>query len=562
MKRLIYLILMTAPFMSAAQKTVLCNETIHLRDGLRQEWSTFPVTAKDSVLEIRFNTKEYRKNAVISLIQTDVNHPWLVELNGKKLGTLVIDENRMTTYLQVPKAVLKEKDNKLIIHPEKGGQAQADDILISKITLHNSAFNELLAESSLNIYVGLPSRLTILNEDGALQPVKAVAGDTLAIRSGVIYSATGNYSFSVPQGNYRIYASRGFEYGVDSFSVEAIHKQTLSKNVSLRHEVDMEEWVSCDPHIHTQEYSGHGDATMKERLITIAGEGLDYGVITEHNKAIDVANAVRKMGLDKWFTPITGDELTTKVGHFNIFPIDTARVPTANVSNWNEVAGNLKSPTRQVVILNHSRDTHNGFRPSDTLQTVSADRLPANAMEIINSGSQQTNPRELYLDWMALMNRGIILTPVGSSDSHDVSRFIVGQSRTYVHADGDLVTNFVERRVGVSFGIFTELTVDSLSTSALIRVYAPSWIIPEKIMLFANGKTIFNSGITRKNVSGLVAVFKVTLPPVSNKTVLVAVAEGPDPHVPWWPIAKPYQHTSPEVHPIVVGVSGPVIINK
>ena len=559
---MIYLIPLVAPGIVAAQKMVLSNEIIHLRDGIRQEWSTFPVTAKDSVFKIHFDAQEYKKDAVISLIQTDVNHPWSLELNGKKLGNLVIDENRMTTYFPVPEAALKENDNTLIIRPEKGNQSQPDDILVSKIILFNSAIGELLAESSLNIHVGLPSRLTILNEDGALQPVSAAAGDSLAIRAGVIYSGTGNYSFSVPSGRYKIYASRGFEYGVDSLSVSADRKQVLSKMLKLRHEVDLKEWVSCDTHIHTQEYSGHGDATMRERLITIAGEGLDYGVITEHNKTIDVSDQVRKMQLDKWFTPITGDELTTKVGHFNIFPVDAARVPSADVNNWNEVAANIKTPTTQVVILNHARDTHNGFRPADSLQRVSPDHFPANAMEIINSGSQQTNPRELYLDWMALMNRGIILTPIGSSDSHDVSRFIVGQSRTYVHADGDLVTNIVGRRVGVSFGIFTELAVDSLSHSALIRVYAPSWIKPEKVMLFGNGKMIFDSDITRKNVAGLVAEFKVTLPAVSYKTALVAVAEGPDPRVPWWPIAKPYQHTSPEVQPIVVGVSGPIIVNK
>jgi hypothetical protein len=562
MKLAVCLLLLVAPSFLIAQKKVIVNKTIHLRDGIRQEWNTFPVNAKDSILKIHFNSNAFKKNAVISLIQTDVSHPWKVELNGTRLGNLVVDENRMITYFQVPAGVLIENANTLIIRPEKQNQPQPDDILISKVILFYSAIDDLLSESSLNIQVGLPARLTILNENGALQPVQAAAGDTLAIRSGVIYSGTGNYSFTLPSGRYKIYASRGFEYSVDSFAVNATRKQSHSKKLTLNHEVDLEEWVSCDPHIHTLEYSGHGDATMKERALTIAGEGLDYGVITEHNKAVDISDTVRKMGLDRWFTAITGDELTTKVGHFNIFPVEAALVPSADVNNWREVAENIKIKDRQVVILNHSRDVHNGFRPSDSLQVVAPHKFPANAMEIINSGSQQTNPRELYLDWMSLMNRGIILTPVGSSDSHDVSRFIVGQSRTYVRSDGDLVANFIDRRVGVSFGIFTELTVDSVSNSALIRVYAPSWIKPEKVILFANSKPVFTSTIARKKVAGLVAEHKVTLSGNSHKTILVAVAEGPDPRVPWWPVAKPYQHTSPVVQPIVMGISGPIIIKE
>jgi len=34
----------------------------------------------------------------------------------------------------------------------------------------------------------------------------------------------------------------------------------------------------------------------------------------------------------------------------------------------------------------------------------------------------------------ALLNSGLMLTRVGASDSHEVSRFIVGQARNYIRA--------------------------------------------------------------------------------------------------------------------------------
>ena len=559
-----FYIIMFFPYLIKGQQ-VLNNKTVHLRDGVKQEWSSFPVHAGKSQLTVSFRAKDTIGEKVLSITQSDVNHPWKVILNDHMLGTLVIDEKQMVTYFKLTPGFLKENDNTLVIRPETENNDQPDDILAGNIILINSAIDELLKEASLNIHAGIPSRLTILNEEKSLQPINASPGDTLAIRSGLIYSGTGNFSFSLPAGKYKIYASRGFEYGVDSATINIKQGEYLNQSFLIDHEVKLQGWVSCDTHVHTLEYSGHGDATMKERILTIAGEGLDYAVITEHNKVVDIVDSIKKMKMEKWFSPIAGDELTTKVGHFNIFPSFDA--PSPDVKNWNEVIQTLSNGSgKKIIVLNHARDLHNGFRPSDTIFKVAPEQFPANAMEVMNSGSQQTEPRRLYLDWMALMSRGIILTPVGSSDSHDVGRFIVGQARTYVRSDDDLISNFLKGRVGVSFGLFTELKVDTHSMgrkkTVTIQVHCPSWIRPGKVMLFANGKKIYSSSISHneKSVNNIFSR-KTTIPKYPQETILVAVAEGPDPLVPWWPVAKPYQHTSPEVNPIVLGITGPLMVS-
>lgn len=559
MKRVFYLLVFLNPCISTGQHQLLKSEFIHLRDGQHQEWSSFPVNAKDSLLQIRFQAKKAPGESTLAITQTDINHTWKVMLNEKILGRLVIDEKQMVTYFTIPAGILKENDNILIIRSETLRSDQADDIYVGNLILYNSTINELLTESSLNIHVGLPSRLTILNDHNSLQPVHAFPGDTLAIRSGVIYSGTGNYSFSLPAGRYKIYASRGFEYGVDSVIINIRPRQKLVEKLTVPHQVNLIGWVSCDPHVHTLEYSGHGDALMKERVLTIAGEGLDYAVITEHNKIVNIDATVKKMGMAKWFTAITGNEFTTKVGHFNLFPCEDEQVPSPDVKNWNEVKQAFSEwSNKKIIILNHARDVHNGLRPSDSLPDITAGQIPANAMEVMNSGSQQTDPRRLYLDWMDLMNKGIILTPVGSSDSHDVSRFIVGQARTYVRSDAGLVTNFLKGRVGVSFGLFTELVVDTASeekTNITIKVHSPSWVKPGKVMLYANGEKIFTSmfSVGEKTCSSYNR--KISIPKQKYEVVILAIAEGADPQVPWWPVAKPYQHTSPEVNPIVLGIS-------
>lgn len=545
----------------------------HLRYGQIREWSDFPTNAKYSQLSIKFNTNTI-KAGTLSLTQYDVNQVWKVILNDKVLGNLTIDEKRMVTYFQIPKGVLKNKGNKLLITPERLNTNRSDDITISYISVLENSLNEILTQTPVRFELAdetktlLPSRLTIVNKQGALQPVNAPASDSLALRTGVMYSSNGLFDFTLPAGEYKVYASRGFEYGVDSIDIAAKAGDYNELKMTVKHEVSLKKWKSVDTHIHTREFSGHGDASMNERILTIAGEGLDYGVITEHNKAIDITSLIAERNLDKWITAITGDELTTPVGHFNIIPASAAALPSHDVKTWKEVKENLdKLPGKKVVILNHARDEHNGVRPIDSLQSRTVTSRPFNAMEVMNSGSQQTDPRQLYTDWLTLMSKGVFLTPIGSSDSHDVSRFIVGQSRTYVRSDGDVVDNLMAGRAGVSFGLFTELELDAApvngKTGMKIIVHSPSWVKPDKVMLFANGQKIYESTLSDKDKQvGFIYTkeLNIELPPQDLR--IVAIAEGADPKAAWWPIARPYSWTSPDVTPIVLGISEVISVTK
>ena len=106
------------------------------------------------------------------------------------------------------------------------------------------------------------------------------------------------------------------------------------------------------------------------------------------------------------------------------------------------------------------------------VKVLTSGRLPANAMETVNSGALQENAMRLFYDWFGLLNRGIDLTPVGSSDSHDVSRYLIGQARTYIKANDsdpgrintrEALDNFRQGRVMVSFGLLAKIIVNKKS---------------------------------------------------------------------------------------------------
>jgi hypothetical protein len=333
--------------------------------------------------------------------------------------------------------------------------------------------------------------------------------------------------------------------------------------------------VACDTHVHTLTYSGHGDATLDERAITLAGEGIELPVATDHDHLTsDLASAASRMGVSPYFTPVIGDEVTTRTGHFNAFPFPAdTKPPDPSTADWPNLLRAIRSaPGERVVVLNHPRDLHAGFRPfaPEQFNPVTGEHrrgpLGVDAMEVINSGAMQSDPMQLARDWMALRNHGERLTAVGASDSHDVARYIVGQGRTYIacrdddpaRLDVDTACRTLKAgRALVSLGLLARMRVNDrfdvgdLATKlgeqvrVSVEVYGPSWSTADRVELFASGVKVREARIDSSPFA-LKASVAWTLPRPSHDVSLVAVASGPGVSAPYWAIARPYQPTSLE----------------
>ena len=216
--------------------------------------------------------------------------------------------------------------------------------------------------------------------------------------------------------------------------------------LQIAHEVKLPGFAACDTHIHTFTNSHHGDSTIDERVLTLVGEGIELAIASDHNYYTDLSEeAARRMHVENRFTAAIGNEVTTKVGHFIAFPIatTTAPLPNSGLTDWPALISSVRAiPGTQIVVLNHPRDVHNDFIPfaPANFNSVSGDNLRGpeytfDAVEVANSGTLQSDFMQSYRDWFALLNHGYHVTAVGSSDSHDVARFIVGQGRSYVVCD-------------------------------------------------------------------------------------------------------------------------------
>jgi hypothetical protein len=363
-----------------------------------------------------------------------------------------------------------------------------------------------------------------------------------------------------------------------------------SRKLTIRREVETPGWAAMDAHVHTGTFAHYGDAGIDERMLTIAGEGIELPVSTEHNTRVDFDARARDAGVRQHFTPVVGSEVTTpSIGHFNVFPIPPDGNPIDQVApDWRRLGEVIaRVAAEPVIVLNHGRDAHGGFQPLGRTRHISITGedlegwvLPANAMEVVNSGAIMSDGLALARDWMGMLNRGAILTPIGSSDSHDVSRYIVGQGRTYVRCDDqdvgriDLARAMKSIRRGqvmVSYGLLAELDVETKGPGELIepqgdlgvriRVKGPGWTRARRVALYANGLTVREEEIRTGASAGVKYDATWRLPKPSHDVQLVAIAEGPGISAPYWPTAKPYQPTSGEFTPYVLGVSGAVFVD-
>ncbi len=584
----------------AGESQTLQVDEVHLRLGDTEEWRDFSAVPAKPSLSLSFESSRNAEAWTLAVQQWEVKEKWVLGLNGKKLGQLRQDENNLIQYVEVPAGILMEGANTLTFEPDPAARGKVDDIGIGQVVLHQEPPPRWLGEGAMAVTVQedghpVPCLITIVDAHSALAALGTTTGSGLAVRPGVVYAATGEARISLPAGDYTVYAGRGFEYSLDRVTVSVGAGKMASVDLSIQREVPTEGYVACDPHIHTVTHSGHGDCTVEERMVTLAGEGIELPIATDHNVHIDYEATARAMGVRPYFTPVIGNEVTTSLGHFNVFPVKAdAPLPDANATSWDDLFASIKgTPNVRAIILNHARDLHAGMRPFgpehyDDVTGANTDGwdLQANAMEIINSGATQSDLLELTRDWMTQLNHGVYMTPVGSSDSHDVNRFIVGQGRTYVRCADDepgninideAVKAFVAGNVLVSYGLVVEMSVNeryrsgelaameagATSVEVALRVLGPHWVEASEIQLYANGARIRELKISREQASpvGVIWTGRWTIDVPKHDVHLVAIATGPGIDAPYWKMARPYQPTSPEYSSQVFGCSGAVWVD-
>lgn len=568
-------------------------EIHHLGVANFPEWDVFEGRMPEGrELSLSLGALPADGDSTLLIYQNDVKESWELRLNGHRLGKLFsIEQAQITPFVIQPEWV-EEDANILTVHAPKA----IDDIEVGAIRWSSLPLELALSDATVRVEVSengapVPCRLTVVDERGALFPLHPLPKQRLAVRPGVIYTGDGRARFGLPQGAYMIYASRGFEYSVDRQKIEIVAGIDQNIQLDLVREVDTQGWVAADTHIHTRTFSGHGDAQMDESMLSIAGEGIELAVATDHNHHTDFTQPAIKMGVNHQFTSVIGNEVTTKTGHFNAFPIlPDSPLPDHSRTNWVALMDSMrKTPGVKVVILNHPRNIHNDFCPMDEelfdVQTGAhqfTNAFTFDGIELVTSAALQNDLMRVFRDWFALLNRGHRLVGVGSSDTHDISRYILGQGRSYIRCEDfspsaisieEACHSFLDGRVLISMGLWANMHVEDRfevgdtatdlpeSVKVEVVVQGPSWVAADEVGLYLNGRRIRHQSIQPNFHRIEKARIRWNIPKPDKSAFLVAIAQGPGVEEPFWVIPRPYQHKTNDYTPRIIGATNPIWID-
>ncbi|MBL1216693.1 MAG: hypothetical protein D8M59_04280 [Planctomycetes bacterium] len=398
----------------------------------------------------------------------------------------------------------------------------------------------------------IPGRLTFMGPDAGDEAdlfVNDMADPThLAVRNNVVYTIAGEGLITVPPGRYTVYASRGIEWSLDSTDgvLDLAAGAEVEWTAQLTHEVDTSGWVSGDFHLHTLTHSGHGDANMNERIISIVGEGVEFAVATDHNHHTDYHPTMIEVGATELLTAVTGNEVSTSIGHINAFPLDPHSHPVNHrLTDANELFKLIRQQTNEfgivpVIQLNHPRWSGIDYFAKTGLDPVGAMQWQDNyspdfdSLEVMNENEgwgmfeagvdgveTSANEHSVLQDWYNLLNRGYRYTAVGNSDSHTVHYDMAGYPRNFVMYGADdttpgtikpaLVAQAVRAHQSVATtGPFLQYTVNGHlpGTDVIagrdgiidvqIDVQAASWVPCDRVRVIVNGDeaALFTMGDT------------------------------------------------------------------
>ncbi|MBW2254991.1 MAG: CehA/McbA family metallohydrolase [Deltaproteobacteria bacterium] len=169
----------------------------------------------------------------------------------------------------------------------------------------------------------VPSKVSIFPVDG--QPSRnPVYGDTFIAGSpeAVVWPLHGTGEVELPDGDYYAVASRGLEYELDisePFEISPLHRHHVDFLVTRS--LDTEGWVSGDLHVHAAPSHDSG-MPLVDRVRSMACEGVEFFVGTDHDYLTDYAPLIEDLGVGDWVSTAVGNESTTvELGHFLGFPL-------------------------------------------------------------------------------------------------------------------------------------------------------------------------------------------------------------------------------------------------
>jgi hypothetical protein len=388
-----------------------------------------------------------------------------------------------------------------------------------------------------------PARLLLASSEDQPFAARLVSLDEPDADPILAFSRGGTVEVRLPGGAWDLVMHRGVRHEAYQTRLDLAPGERRRVVASMPRAYETPGWLTGDPHQHASP-SNDGLISMEHRLIVAAAVGLDLHFGTDHDILVDYNPLLGPLGLDDDLVSIVGDEVTPwDQGHMAVYPVQ----PIEHAPNggawrwWVDPQGSLQEVLDQVLgqhpdaLVQANHPGRNGIAKvagwaPGSIQYPSAWTEEFQAVEVF-SGLLETEDLAFYLDLIA---RGILVTPVGVSDSHSFDDGKFGLDLTFWEMSDGLVQATLARHTVASRGPFLSLSVMPGTelvggTTLTVSALSPSWIQVDDLVLFKDGVAvdrIFSS-------SGEFELF-----PEADASFVV-LARGSTPMAPVWPDATP-----------------------
>jgi hypothetical protein len=402
------------------------------------------------------------------------------------------------------------------------------------------------------------------------------------------WSGNGQLSVALPPGKYKLLASAGFERDVAEWPIEIAAGARLRLAGRLPRVIQSPGVIAADLHLH-QAPSVDADIACSTRIISVAAEGVELAVSSDHYTAFDLGPTARRLyesgALVTKVATMLGTEVSTvgnNFGHFNLFPVPAdVEVAYENTTPRKLFADMRRAAPGALLQVNHPRLHDLGYFHRYELDPKSG-RVPArqaaeydpsfDTLEVFNGLEAWTmaKTRLVLFDWIHLLGLGHRYTATGSSDSHKLFFSDPGLPRTLIRygtaaddaadvaADPSAILAALRAgRAVVSSGPVIDAEVASVGPGGTasgggplralrIRVRAAPWVDVSDIEVLLGGTAHRLRWINVAPTSAVERYSGVVQVPVRSKTFVVVVAMGRRdlPNV-YTPNVKPFAFTNP-----------------
>ncbi len=384
-----------------------------------------------------------------------------------------------------------------------------------------------------------------------------------------IFATDGPDAHDVAPGAYEVSVTRGFEYEAWRGPIEVRAGEEARLDITLRHVVDTEGWLSFDGHLHGGP-SADSPVPVPDRIRTVVAEGLDVALSTDHEFVADWSPGVAETGLGEWVDTVIGQEVTASLPeHCNAWPlVPDPDDPRGDFPKWygmdlDEFFGLMRERGAGIIQLNHPRQGCN------YLCLIQYDRLTGlpgiidgrglgvegddptlwswnfDAVEYMNGyrspfvDPDSPHDTGMFEDWTSFLNLGHRITATGVTDEHDWGP--PGSPRTYfvggeAFDEDEMVESVRGGKVQVSAGAFAHVRANDMggpgdtvsasegAISLSIRVEAMPQIDVTHVVVFVNCDEALKIATT--DPAGVVKLDDTFTVPVPQDAHVIVMAFG------------------------------------